>query len=93
MVREESEIDLTLSTIWREERVSCPNRTVLSKYVDGKLDVETADYLRFHIFDIGCPFCQASEEDLRMKAAAAPTEEAFRKRLFAKTSEYLKDRK
>ncbi len=93
MVREDSEIDLTLSTIWREERVSCPNRNVLSKYVDGKLDVETADYLRFHIFDIGCPFCQASEEDLRMKATTAPTEETFRLRLFEKTSEFLKKKK
>jgi len=88
-----SAIDLTISSIWVEERISCPRRETLVKFVGGTLDIDTADYIQFHIRKIGCPFCQASEEDLRLKKGGHTSENEIRDRLFEKTSAYLKKKK
>lgn len=90
---EANEIDMTISSIWREERVSCPQRKTIQDFVAGKLTIEEADYLRFHILEIGCPYCQASEEDLRMKSSNAAGEEKVRDRLFEATTKFLQKQK
>lgn len=90
---DEREVDMTISSIWIQERVACPDRATLERYVAGKLSIEEADYLRFHILEIGCPFCQASEEDLRLGTTKNPGEEGIRSRLFEATSEFLQKQK
>lgn len=90
---DEREVDLTISSIWIQERVSCPPRATIERYVAGKLSIEEADYLRFHIMEIGCPFCQASEEDLRLGTNKNPSEEGIRNRLVESTSELLRKKK
>lgn len=90
---DEHEVDMTISSIWIEERVACPDRGIVERYVAGKLSVEEADYLRFHILEIGCPFCQASEEDLRLGTNKNPGEEGIRERLSESTSDWLRKKK
>lgn len=57
----------TAGAIWRRERISCPNRDQLGSYLLGAGDVELLEYVRFHIDEIGCPYCRANLEDLRGK--------------------------
>ena len=86
---DETEVDMTISSIWIQERVACRDRATIEKFVAGKLSTEEADYLRFHILEIGCPFCQASEEDLRLGLSKNTGEEGIRSRLSEATTEFL----
>ena len=54
----------TIGAIWRRERVSCPTRDQLGGYLLGSLDAGLEDYIRFHLDDIGCPYCRANLDDL-----------------------------
>lgn len=60
----------TLGGIWRQYRVSCPGREQLGSYLLDVLDAPATDYIRFHLEDIGCRYCQASVADLRQQHAA-----------------------
>jgi len=68
----------TIGAIWRRGRLSCPDRAQLGQYILGTLDDETADYIRFHIEQIGCRYCAANLADL--EAAAKADEEPVRRR-------------
>jgi len=63
----------TAGAIWRRERVSCPTREQLGGYLLEAGDPELLDYVRFHLEEIGCPYCQANLDDLRkLQAASSP---------------------
>jgi len=55
----------TVGAIWRRERVSCPTRDQLGSYLLEAGDPELLDYIRFHLDEIGCPYCQANLDDLK----------------------------
>ncbi|MBA4063794.1 MAG: hypothetical protein C0501_08795 [Isosphaera sp.] len=55
----------TAGAIWRRERASCPSRDELGGFVLGAGDPEFLEYVRFHLEEIGCPYCQANLDDLR----------------------------
>ncbi|HVL11983.1 MAG TPA: hypothetical protein VM529_05430 [Gemmata sp.] len=55
----------TAGAIWRRERVSCPARDQLGGYLLGAGDPELLEYVRFHLEEIGCPYCQANLDDLK----------------------------
>jgi hypothetical protein len=55
----------TVGAIWRRERVSCPSRDQLGGYLLEAGDPEFLDYIRFHLEEIGCPYCQANLDDLK----------------------------
>jgi hypothetical protein len=55
----------TVGAIWRRERVSCPTRDQLGGYLLGAGDPELLDLVKFHLDEIGCPYCQANLDDLR----------------------------
>ncbi|MBP90881.1 MAG: hypothetical protein CMJ64_29915 [Planctomycetaceae bacterium] len=57
----------SIGGIWRRHRVSCPNREQLGSYLLEALDKDQTEYLRFHIDQIGCRFCRANLDDLRMQ--------------------------
>jgi len=54
----------TPGAIWRRERVSCPTRDHLGGYLLDAGDPEVLDYIEFHLRVIGCPYCQATLDDL-----------------------------
>jgi hypothetical protein len=55
----------SVGEIWRRHRLSCPDRQQLGSYLLGVLDNDHASYIRFHLDQIGCRFCQANYADLR----------------------------
>ncbi len=65
VLEQEDRGEHTAGAIWRRERVSCPTRDQLGGYLLGAGDPELLDYVRFHLEEIGCPYCQANLDDLR----------------------------
>jgi hypothetical protein len=73
VLEQEDRGEHTTGAIWRRERVSCPTRDQLGGYLLGAGDAELLEYIRFHLEEIGCPYCQANLDDLRkMQAASSP---------------------
>jgi hypothetical protein len=61
----------TLGAIWRRTRLTCPSRQQLGSLLLDALDPDLADYLKFHIEVVECPFCQANLADLKVKAESS----------------------
>lgn len=59
-------LEFTVSTVWREERVSCPHPDILTAYQSGALEEAAGEFVRFHLEESACPFCNAICEDLDM---------------------------
>lgn len=55
----------SIGVIWRRNRLSCPSREELGQYLLGVLDQPVADYIEFHLLQIGCRYCAANLDDLR----------------------------
>ena len=68
---------------WRRRLVSCPQRSTWAAYLEGQIHGELAEYLRFHLEEIGCRCCTANVEDLRNRGDA---ESQSRVRKFFQTS-------
>ena len=54
----------TVGDIWRRHRLSCPSREELGSYLLGAMMDDQADYIKFHLEQIGCRFCQSNLDDL-----------------------------
>jgi hypothetical protein len=67
VIEQEDRGEHTAGAIWRRERVSCPSREQLGGYLLGAGDHDYLEYIRFHIDEIGCPYCQANLEDLNSR--------------------------
>jgi hypothetical protein len=65
VVEQEERGEHTVGAIWRRERVSCPTRDQIGGYLLGACDPDLADYVRFHLDEVGCPYCRANLDDLR----------------------------
>lgn len=64
-IREETLVPGDLAAIWRFYRLSCPDRGEWGSYLLGVLEPGLADYLRFHLEEVGCQYCAANLEDLK----------------------------
>ncbi len=53
----------TLAEIWRRHRLSCPPRQQLGAYLLDALDAELANFIFFHVTEVGCRYCLANLED------------------------------
>lgn len=76
----------TLGEIWRRHRVSCPTREQLGSYLLKALKSEAADYIEFHIEHVGCRFCVANLEDLRLQQEESKNEKSTRRRRYFDSS-------
>ena len=63
----------TLGGIWRRTRLTCPSRQQLGSYLLDALDPALADYIKFHIDVVECPYCQANFADLERRQAGPPS--------------------
>ncbi len=80
---------IDVGAVWREGRASCPSRHWLARAAAGTLETEPAAYVRFHLDEIHCEWCQANLDDLtRGDAAIAPVLE----KVEASTVHYLRSR-
>ncbi|MFM9061510.1 MAG: hypothetical protein ACKOOI_00520 [Pirellula sp.] len=76
----------SLGDIWRRHRLSCPTREQLGSYLLGAMLEDASQSIEFHIEKIGCRYCQANLEDLRIAQQSAkatePSAAERRKRIF-----------
>ncbi len=75
--------DSLLTEIWEEQRLSCPKRSTVGRFLLGTLDQPWHDYVDFHINRLGCRFCRANLEDLQSQSVEAPR--ALRDKLMQST--------
>ncbi len=77
----------TLGDIWRRHRISCPSREQLGSFLLGVLEKDEAEYIEFHLFEVGCRLCQANAEDLQTQRDRSTTQDAeVRRRKYFQTS-------
>lgn len=84
---EDRALAFTVSTVWREQRVSCPHLDILRSWRDGALAAEAAEFVSFHVQEAGCPYCNASLDELSARdddAREAPMQD-LRDRLLRST--------
>ena len=80
----------SLGEIWRRGRLTCPTRQQLGSFLLGVLSEKPADYVRFHLEEIGCRQCQANLDDLKNQEAESSQSETRRRRYFQSSAGYLK---
>ncbi|MEM9827161.1 MAG: hypothetical protein AAF958_11260 [Planctomycetota bacterium] len=82
----------TIGGIWRRGRLSCPSRDDLGAFLLDALEDEHADYIRFHLEQIGCRICAANLEDLKAAANAQTAKQIRprRTRFFQTSAGYLR---
>jgi hypothetical protein len=68
---DDDQIAFTVASVWRSERVSCPHPDILAAYATHSLDEDAAEFVRFHVAESQCPFCQAVLQDLATADSAA----------------------
>jgi len=83
----------SVGVIWRRNRLSCPTRDELGQFLLGVLDAASADYIRFHLDQVGCRYCTANFEDLRSSgffSTGADDDVSRRRRYFQTSAGHLK---
>lgn len=82
----------TVSTVWREERISCPHPHLLQSWLQGGLPSGAAEFLVFHLRESQCPWCNAVVDDLRAREGRAKeaVPEDLRDRLLRSTRAELR---
>jgi len=71
--------DALLTDAWEALRPSCPKRSTIGAYLLGTVDDAWRDYVRFHLEQLGCRFCQANYEDLKQQTAGADRRRVHRR--------------
>lgn len=65
------ELLFTVASVWREARISCPHPDWLQSFLQDGLDEGAMEFVRFHLGDSACPYCNAVVADLRARDDAA----------------------
>ena len=82
----------SVGSIWRTERLSCPERNELGSYLLGTLDAARVDYIDFHLRTLGCRYCTANLADLSAASRAAKPDTERRRRYFESSAGKLRSR-
>ncbi len=61
---DEANADVTVSRVWREQRLTCLKRSTLGSYLLGVLEEPWRSYTEFHLDVVACPMCVANLADL-----------------------------
>jgi hypothetical protein len=72
----------TLGEIWRRNQIGVPTPEQLGKYLLGILDEEEADYIRFRVETLKCPYTLASLNDLQQQQAETRDQMETRRRKY-----------
>lgn len=83
----------SVGSIWRTERLSCPDRSELGSFLLGTLDSGRVDYINFHVRSIGCRYCAANLADLTEASRTAKPDSTRRRRYFESSAGQLQSRK
>lgn len=67
-------IEVDVQEVWRERRVSCPDRRWIARQLAGTLPEGPLRFLGFHLGEMACPWCLANRDDLdRLRRAGRLT--------------------
>ncbi len=61
-----------LTEVWESQRLTCPKRSTIGRYLLGTLEKPWHEYVDFHLNKLGCHFCRANLEDLQKQTADEP---------------------
>src|SRR5437899_12843554 len=90
LIQERDRGEHSLGAIWRRQRLSCPTREQLGSFLLEVLDDAQADYVRFHLETVGCPFCVANLADLKeLQQEPVTAARQRRQRFFQSSAGYL----
>lgn len=85
---DESDADVTVARVWRQQRLTCLKRSTLGSYLLGVLDEPWKSYTQFHLDVVGCAMCLANLEDLETEEdERGPTDT---ERMFASSVGFLR---
>jgi RNA polymerase sigma factor (sigma-70 family) len=59
--------DSLVTEVWEEQRLTCPKRSTIGRYLLGTLDPPWQELVDFHLNRLGCRFCRANLDDLQKK--------------------------
>ena len=81
----------SLGEIWRRHQLGVPSRETLGSYLLGILDDGQAEYIRFRVEVLKCPFTIAKLKDLQEQTAeeAKPDRAKRKSRYINSTSHYF----
>jgi hypothetical protein len=80
----------SLGAVWRRHRLTCPSRGEMGSLLLGALSADHASYIRFHLQEVGCRYCQANHDDLvRQQAEAGEVGVQRRRKYFESSAGYL----
>lgn len=80
---------LDVGSIWSDARVSCPARHWLARALAQTLSVGAHEFVRFHVDEMECDWCQANYDDLSGREEGLDT---LLERVRASTARYLRSR-
>ncbi|MBK7643756.1 MAG: hypothetical protein IPJ19_12040 [Planctomycetes bacterium] len=87
----ESDVHFDVAELWKRSRASCPARHWLARQAAGTLPEGPADFVRFHLGEMHCEWCQANLDDLERQGREAELEPLLGS-LQASTLRYLHSR-
>ena len=76
----------TLGEIWRRNQIGVPTTEVMGNYLLGVLEDEEAEYIKFRMEQLKCPFTLAMYNDLVTQQNESAELSASRREKFYKTS-------
>ena len=59
--------DSMVTEVWEEQRLTCPKRSTIGRYLLGTLEPRWQELVDFHLNRLGCRFCRANLDDLQKK--------------------------
>jgi len=81
---------VSVGAIWRQRRLSCPSREQLGAFLLDAIDPQLQSYIKFHIEEVGCPYCAANLADIRDRSRRDEEQVKRRRRLFESSIGHLK---
>lgn len=76
----------SLGAVWQQNRISCADRATLGAYVLGVLDDDARRGLELHLQVVGCRYCQANLDDMRLRRQEPAAASDGRRRKFFESS-------
>lgn len=79
----------TIGSIWQRMKLTCPTRQELQDFLQDKLEPNLENYVRFHLIQIGCRYCQANCADLLNEQDLSAGKEERQTRFFQTSAGHL----
>jgi len=87
----EGDVHFDVGELWKRARVSCPARHWIARLVAGTLPEGPREFVRFHLEELHCEWCQANRDDLEQSEREAELQPLLES-LQASTLRYLHSR-